>query len=107
MSLSQGSMSVIAYFTKFRTLIDEMDDLAPLPRCTCVNYNCTCNFFAKMYAYEQMHKLSQFLMGLGDHFTAVRGQLLMMKPLSSLSQAYSLLLQEEVQRECNHSVTNT
>lgn len=43
--------------------------------------------------------LTQFLMGLGDHFTAIRGQILMMKPIPTLSQCYSMLLQEENQRE--------
>lgn len=105
MFLSQGTMSVTAYFTKFRTLNDEMDDLSPIPRCSCVTRTCTCEFAAKLEVYDQMHKLSQFLMGLADHFTAVRGQLLMMKPLPSLSQAYSLMLQEEVQQECSHHVS--
>ncbi|XP_074343620.1 uncharacterized protein LOC141682828 [Apium graveolens] len=38
-------------------------------------------------------------MGLGDQFTAIRGQLLLMHPVPSLNQAFSLLLQEESQRE--------
>lgn len=76
MSQSQGSMSVTAYFTKFRTLIDEMDNLSSLSRCTCVSRTCTCEFVVKMEVYDQMHKLRQFLMGLGDHFTAVRGNYL-------------------------------
>ncbi|XP_074352874.1 uncharacterized protein LOC141692029 [Apium graveolens] len=101
MSLYQGSMSITAYFTKFRSLIDEMDDLSPVPRCTCLSTSCQYAFLIKLEEYEQVHKLSQFLMGLSDHLTDVRGQLLMMKPLPSLSQAYSLLLQEEVQRGCH------
>lgn len=37
-------------------------------------------------------------MGLNDQYTAIRGQILMMNPLSSLNTAYALLLQEEHQR---------
>ncbi|XP_074327508.1 uncharacterized protein LOC141665422 [Apium graveolens] len=69
-ALNQGSMSITAYFTKMRTLTDELN----------------------------INSLSQFIMGLNDGFTAIRGQMLMMKPLPTLSQAYSLLLQEEGQR---------
>ena len=37
-------------------------------------------------------------MGLNDSYKIVRGQILMMKPLPSLSAAYSLIIQEERQR---------
>lgn len=45
-----------------------------------------------------MIKLSSFLMGLNEKYTNVRGQFLMMQPVPTISQAYSLLLQEESQR---------
>jgi len=38
-------------------------------------------------------------MGLNDSYTSVRGSLLMMNPLPSLGQTYSLLIQEERQRQ--------
>lgn len=47
-------------------------------------------------------QLTQFLMGLNDAYTGVRGHILMMKPLPSLNQSYAILLQEESQRE-SHS----
>lgn len=49
-------------------------------------------------------------MGLNDQFTGVRGQILLMKPLPSLSQCYSLLLQEENQRSLacgSHVITES
>lgn len=54
---------------------------------------------AKLEKYEQLIKLSQFLMGLNDQFTSVRGQILLMQPLPDINQAYSMLLQEENQRD--------
>lgn len=39
------------------------------------------------------------LIGLNDSYTAVQGNILMMKLLPTISQAYSLLIQEEKQRE--------
>lgn len=98
-SISQGNMSVTSYFTKFKTLVAEIDNLAHIPKCVCATNACTCNNRHKLEQYEEMIKLSQFLMGLGDQFTAIRGQLLIMNPVPSLNQAFSLLLQEESQRE--------
>ena len=43
-------------------------------------------------------------MGLNEQFTAVRSHLLLMKPTPTLSAAYSVLLQEENQRDCNRSL---
>lgn len=48
-------------------------------------------------------QLIQFLTGLNEVFSAIRGNILMMKPLPTTAQAYSLILHEERQREV-HSV---
>ena len=44
-----------------------------------------------------------FLMGLNDTYTSVRGSLLMLDPLPSFGQTYSLLIQEERQRQVKNS----
>lgn len=98
-SLSQGTKSITAYFTIFRGLIDELDCLSPIPRRVCTNSTCSCNNAQKLDAYEQYIKLSQFFMGHNEHFTATRGQILLMNPLPNITHAYSMLLQEE--NQCN------
>lgn len=65
-ALTQGSMSITAYFTKFQALDAELNDLAPIPKCSCVTNNYACDYMVKLDKYEQLNKLSQFLMGLGD-----------------------------------------
>lgn len=47
-SLSQGSKYVTTYFTKFRTLVDEIDDFSSLPCYSCVAHTCTCEFATKL-----------------------------------------------------------
>lgn len=98
-SLTQSTLSITAYFTKFRTMIAEIDTLSSMPKCICASCNCACESAKRLEKYVDMLKLSQFLMGLNDQYTSVRGQLLMMQPVPSISQAFSLLLQEESQRE--------
>ena len=40
----------------------------------------------------------QFLMGLNEFYSAVRGQILLMNPLPDVTKAYSSIVQEEKQR---------
>lgn len=96
-SLTQENLSISAYFTKFQVLNDELDALSVVPRCDCGK--CSCDVNAKLEIFSKSTKLSQFLMGLEEQYTAIRGHLLLMSPISTLSAAYSLLLQEENQRE--------
>lgn len=67
------------------------------PRCSC--NLCTCPVNTKLNDLDQSIQLTQFLMGLNEAYTSVRGHILMMKPLPTLSQSYAMLLQEESQRD--------
>ena len=40
----------------------------------------------------------QFLMGLNESYSQIKGQILLMEPLPTVNKAYSLLIQEERQR---------
>jgi len=91
-NVSQGKNNIATYFTKVKGLWDELDDLDEIPICTC-------NSAEKMLKREQDQKLLQFLMGLNDDYNSVRGNILMMTPLPIISQVYSMLIQEEKQRE--------
>ena len=78
--LTQDQMIVVAYYTKLKKLWDELG-----------SYNdviCTCG------ANNKRHKLMQFLMGLNESYSVVRGQLLLMNPLPDVSHAYSSIIQE-------------
>lgn len=98
-SLTQGTKSINSYFTEFRGLMDELDTLSPIPRCNCP-------ITQQLDKYEQLNKLSNFLMGLSEQFVPIRGQILLMKPLPDLGQAYVMLVQEEQQRDFTKG-TNT
>ena len=46
----------------------------------------------------------KFLMGLGESFSQVKTQILLMDPLPSIKKAYSLFIQEEMPRSVRNSI---
>lgn len=94
--LVQGSSDVAGYFTRIKGLWDELDALTTTIQCSCA---CTCGGKAKMVKSFQDERLIQFLMGLNDGYAAVKSNILTMSPLPNVNHAYSLLIQDEKQRE--------
>ncbi|XP_019238294.1 PREDICTED: uncharacterized protein LOC109218385 [Nicotiana attenuata] len=75
---------------------EELTNLNKRTQCSCA---CNCGAKESMCKAEKDRRLIQFLMGLNEVYTVVRGSILMMNPLPSLAQAFSLLVQDEKQRE--------
>lgn len=91
-TLEQGDKSVEIYYHKLKNLWDEYAALESVNGCKCENRKI-------QEEKEQRKKLLQFLMGLNDSYSSARGQILMMSPLPSLSQAFSLVKQDEKQKQ--------
>ncbi|KAL7603258.1 hypothetical protein Lser_V15G16505 [Lactuca serriola] len=89
--LSQGT-SDLATYTKLKKFWDELSALSSV-------LACTCGAMHKIQELKQNKKLIKFLMGLNSDYSSARGNILMMKPLPTVSQAYALLIQDEKQRE--------
>ncbi|KAF8405018.1 hypothetical protein HHK36_009914 [Tetracentron sinense] len=96
-TLLQEQSSLAAYFTKLKGYWDELASYTTAP-------TCTCGALKTLSEYQQQERLYQFLMGLNDSYSAIRSQILAMDSLPTVSKAYSLILQEEKQRELH--VTN-
>jgi len=80
--LRQDQLSISAYYTKLKGLWDEV-----------ASYN------DAVHGAQQDHqRLMQFLMGLNDSYSAIRGQILLINLLPNVRQAYSSVSQEEKQR---------
>lgn len=90
--LSQGNDDIATYFAKMKSAWDELVAVSLLP-------SCTCGAGPLLLKHEEDQRLFQFLMGLNPSYDVVRGNILMMKPIPSINQAYALLIQEERQRE--------
>ncbi|XP_049410368.1 uncharacterized protein LOC125873475 [Solanum stenotomum] len=94
--LVQGSMDVTTYYTKMKRLWEELGTLDISNQCNCV---CVCGAKTTIHKAEKDRRLIQFLMGLNEVYTVVRGNILMMNLLPTIAQGFSILIQEEKQRE--------
>nr|XP_016461597.1 PREDICTED: uncharacterized protein LOC107784913 [Nicotiana tabacum] len=62
-------------------------------------YECSCRGKSRSLRSQHDGRLIQFLMGLNDAYSEVKSNILMTTPLLSFNHAYSLLIQEEKQKE--------
>jgi len=90
-NISQGTNDVASYFNKLKKLWDQMKVLNTFMTCGC---DCKCGAKTHNHKMNEDIKLMQFLMGLNEMYSGCRGNILMMKPLPSTNQAYSMILHE-------------
>uniref|UniRef100_A0A2N9HKX8 Integrase catalytic domain-containing protein n=1 Tax=Fagus sylvatica TaxID=28930 RepID=A0A2N9HKX8_FAGSY len=93
-TLSQDQSSVSNYYTRLKSLWDELNNFRSIP-------DCSCGALKVLLDNKQHEYVMQFLMGLNDSFTHVRAQILMTDPLPTITKAFALVVQEERQRNIN------
>ncbi|CAL1375543.1 unnamed protein product [Linum trigynum] len=103
--LRQESLGVSAYYTKLRTLWDELLSISPLPSCSCGN--CSCSISKQLRESKEKEQLYDFLMGLNDEFAAIRTHILSLQPIPPLVTAFHLALEDEHQRGITASRKST
>lgn len=94
MNHTQGQTSVSVYFTKLKTIWEELSNYRPV--CSCGK--CSCGSTKKLVDHYHMECVMSFLMGLNDSFAQVRSQLLLMDPIPSINKVFAIISQEEHQR---------
>ncbi|PKI51031.1 hypothetical protein CRG98_028580 [Punica granatum] len=83
-------MTIPKYYSRLKTLWDELDNYLEIPACTCSA--------ARTYAAQrEREKIHQFLMGLGSEYSTVRSNILSHEPAHSLNKVHALILHEEWQ----------
>ncbi|KAE8733468.1 hypothetical protein F3Y22_tig00001120pilonHSYRG00022 [Hibiscus syriacus] len=92
--LAQDKLSVSNYYTQLKIVWDELFSIRQL--CSCLQ--CNCGGVQRMLAEQQQEQVIQFLMGLNESYAHIRGQILLMDPLPPISKVFSLVVQEENQR---------
>nr|GEV33959.1 DC1, C1-like, zinc finger, RING/FYVE/PHD-type [Tanacetum cinerariifolium] len=94
--LKQNNCAIEVFYHKLKGLWDEVDALEAPYMCVCA---CSCENGRVNSKRDQRKRLIQFLMGLDECYANVRGQILLMQPMPTMAKAYSLIRQEEKQRE--------
>jgi len=84
----QGERSVFKYFTDLKVLWEELEFLRPITSCT-FKVKCKCNFRKTVIDYRDSHNLICFLKGLGDVYTNVKTQILLIEPLPNINRDFS------------------
>ncbi|GKE31824.1 cysteine-rich receptor-like protein kinase 8 [Tanacetum coccineum] len=94
--LKQQNCNIEVYYHKLKGLWDEHDALEAPYMCICA---CNCENGRVNSDRDQRKRLIQFLMGLDESYSNIRGQILLMQPLPTVAKAYGMIRQEEKQRE--------
>ncbi|GKA68938.1 cysteine-rich receptor-like protein kinase 8 [Tanacetum coccineum] len=94
--LKQNNLAIEIYYHKLKGLWDEYDSLEAPYMCV---YACVCENRRINGERGQRKRFIQFLMGLDECYANVRGQILLMNPMPTVAKAYSMIRQEEKQRE--------
>lgn len=97
MNHEQGQSSVGSYFTKLKTIWEELSNYRHV--CSCGK--CVCGGTKGLAEHYQMEYVMSFLMGLHESYAQVRGQLLLMDPIPTINKVFALVSQEEHQRAVN------
>ncbi|KAL2228594.1 UNVERIFIED_CONTAM: hypothetical protein Sindi_1839100, partial [Sesamum indicum] len=85
----QQDLSLTAYLTNVTKLWNELNCLAPAPKCKCGD--CTSGINEEIDELTLLTQLMQFLMGVYETFNNEGSQILMLDPLPSVEKAFSLL----------------
>lgn len=95
MNLNQGEDTVAVYYTKLKSLSEELNQYRP-------TYTCgqnDCEAIRKINSHFQSEHTMNFLMGLNDSFSQIRSQVLVMDPIPPINKVFALMVQEEKQRK--------
>ncbi|KAL5760938.1 hypothetical protein ACOSQ2_019776 [Xanthoceras sorbifolium] len=103
MNLNQDQTLVSVYFTKLKTIWEELSNYRP----HCICGKCSCGGVKNLSDHYQMEYIMSFLMGLHDSYSQVRGQLLLMDPMPPINKVFALISQEEHQRKVSQPVPSS
>ncbi|XP_056689207.1 uncharacterized protein [Spinacia oleracea] len=90
------SEGVMEYYGRLSKVWKEYVQYARVPRC--IYAGCTCNIAKQVGDIHDEDRLHYFLIGLDDHYEAIRAQLLARSPLLGLDEAYQTVMNTETMR---------
>lgn len=87
-------MTAINFFTKTSAISDELQNYK-------MGLVYSCGDAKAMFDSQQQEYVMQFLMGLNESYISIRSQILRVDPMPSTNQVFSLVIQEQNQRNIN------
>lgn len=98
----QGNSSINEYFTQLKLLWDELVVLRPIPGFEC-SPTCACGskIYDKVKEHLENDMLSAFLIGLNETYISTKNQIMLMKPLPDVGEAFSMISQQGRQTSPN------
>ena len=93
LALTQGTSDVSTYYIHLKILWDELKEFHPITACTCDGMRVWLEF-------QEHEFVIQFLMGLNNSYSSIRGQILLLEPLISLS-FFGCSRRETMQSRCS------
>nr|KYP35485.1 hypothetical protein KK1_043484 [Cajanus cajan] len=89
--------SVSQYFTKLKSVWEELEAYKH-------SSGCTCGALRPLLDHCHTKYVMTFLIGLNESFSKIRGQLLLMEPIPPINKVFSLVVQDEKQREVGTAI---
>ncbi|KAJ1418269.1 Zinc finger, CCHC-type superfamily [Sesbania bispinosa] len=85
----EPNVTVTEFYTKFKSLLDELGELQPLPECSC-------GASKELAQREEEQRVHMFLGGIdNDRYHHIKGTILSVDPLPPLWRAFNHILREE------------
>jgi len=79
-----------------KSIWDELASYKVIPVCSCrAMRSCTCNMIKMLMDSQEHEHIMFFFMGLNDHFTPVRDQILLMEPLPPMNDVFAKVTQQK------------
>lgn len=86
-ALKQGTHPVTKFYTKLKTLWEELKAYWIVPCCACP-VRCTCASIRNAKIYHQQDYVIRFLTGLSDNFSIGKSQILQMHPFPNITKFF-------------------
>ncbi|KAK4487002.1 hypothetical protein RD792_006317 [Penstemon davidsonii] len=93
-TLTQNTVSVNIYFTRLKSIWDELHTYRP----ALISCPSNCGNAQKIHGHNQEEYVMAFLMGLNSSFDSLKEQVLLMDPLPPISRVFALATQAERQK---------
>ncbi|XP_019150389.1 PREDICTED: uncharacterized protein LOC109147211 [Ipomoea nil] len=97
----QGNLSVGDYYTKCRTLWEQMNALRPIPSCKCEPKG-ACDLIDVIRKEREIDQVIRFLQGLNDDYNGLKSSVLVMDPLPEVYKVF--VMAEKVERQMNRQM---